>query len=152
MNKSTLNKIAINTFWKIKSVRWNVQTFVENAASWFINRHKIVPYGYCPVQAEGKLKTGEAYYYRSRHSSWSVRIAKSDALLWEGGAWVYTESKYDGFDGGCVGKLEVVRNFNKAIKMYYEHSRSRGNSTEISQHGVSGQTQTNEGKDCNTCC
>jgi hypothetical protein len=127
----------MNIFSKI---RWAIQDGIENIIVRCINKHGVQPFGYCPVQAEGFLATGETYYFRSRHSSWSVRIAKSEESLWDGGAWVYVEKKYDGYEGGWVSKLEVVRNFNKAIELYYEHTRSRENKTEVSQHGVSGQT------------
>lgn len=86
------------------------------------------------MQAEGYLSSGEYYYFRSRHQSWSVRIAKSEESLWGGGAWVYTETKYEEFAGGWISKLEVVRNFNKAVKLYYknEHTRTGRNKTEVS--------------------
>ena len=87
-------------------------------------RSKVDPQGYCPVQAEGHLPTGEYYYFRSRHTSWSVRISKTEAELWTDASWVYREQKYEGFEGGWIGKREVIRNFNKAVKLYYEHSRS----------------------------
>jgi hypothetical protein len=128
--KSNLNKL-----------RWNIQDPIEKGIAYFINKYNIKPYGYCPVQAEGCLPTGEFYYFRSRHSTWSVRISKTEESLWENSAWVYNESKYKGFEGGCIGKLEVVRNFNKATKLYYsnnEHSRIGGDTTEVSQHGVPG--------------
>jgi hypothetical protein len=116
--KSKLVKITRNIFWKIKSVRWNVQIFFEDAAAWCINKYNVQPQGYCPVQAEGYLPGGEFYYFRSRHTTWCVRIAKDEESLWDSDAWVYKEEKYNGFDGGCISKFEAVRNFNKAVKLY----------------------------------
>jgi len=119
--KSMLNKL-----------RLNIQEPIENGISHFINKYNIQPHGYCPVQAEGCLPTGEFYYFRSRHTTWSVRISKNEESMWESSAWAYSESKYKGFDGGCISKLEVVRNFNKAIKLYHnrdEHSPSWRNSS-----------------------
>jgi hypothetical protein len=93
----------------------------------FRNTYKVQPYGYCPVQAEGNLPTGEFYYFRSRWSSWSVRIAKTESALWDDSAWVYTEPSYEEYTAGYIHKHEVVKHFNKAVELYYdsEHSRSR---------------------------
>ena len=134
----------LNLMTTLSRLRWRIQTPIENLFARCINTHNIQPYGACPVQAEGYLSSGEYYYFRSRHQSWSVRIAKSEESLWGGGAWVYTETKYEEFAGGWIGKLEVVRNFNKAVKLYRnnEHTRSRGDTKEVSQHGVSGKTST----------
>lgn len=97
-----------------------IQTQIENFVAYLINKYKIKPYGYCPVQAEGYLPTGEYYYFRSRHETWSVRIAKCELTIWNKDAWIYTEEKYEPFAGGWIGKLEAVKNFNKAIKLYYK--------------------------------
>lgn len=84
----------------------------------FFNPYNVKPYGYCPVQADGNLPGGEYYYFRSRHTTWSVRIAKCEESIWNDNAWVYSETKYDGFSGGWISKAEVIRNFNKAMKLY----------------------------------
>ena len=95
----------------------------------FRNNYKVQPYGYCPVQAEGNLPTGEFYYFRSRWSSWSVRIAKTESALWDDSAWVYTERSYEEYAAGYIYKHEVVKLLNKAVELYYnsEYSRSRTN-------------------------
>ena len=100
--------------------RRRFQTQIENAIAFCINKYKVNPYGYCPVQAEGYLPTGEYYYFRSRHETWSVRIAKCESTIWDKDAWIYFEEKYEPYAGGWISKLEVVRNFNKAIKLYYK--------------------------------
>lgn len=94
---------------------------------WFINRYNIKPQGYCPVQAEGQLPTGEYYYFRSRNTSWSVRIARVEKHLWDidnDKVWVYSENKYEVHEGGCISKLEAIRNFNKAVKLYYKENKN----------------------------
>ena len=117
------------TKWQIiKSGFYRIRTKVcETVYSAVYNKYKIESYGYCPVQAEGQLPTGEHYYYRSRWSSWSVRIANTEAELWPSNgdkAWVYSEQKYNGHSGGWVGKIEVIRNFNKAVAKYYSEKAS----------------------------
>lgn len=97
-----------------------INKYIEKIHVWFINKYKIKPSGYCPVQAEGTLPTGEYYYFRSRHSTWSIRIAKTEKEIWEKDKnWVYSEQKYIGHEGGWISELEAVKNINKAVKLYY---------------------------------
>lgn len=103
----------------LRKFSWRVQEHILDFISTNINTYGVKPYGCCPVQAEGKLPTGEYYYFRSRHESWSLRIGETKETMWNNYSWVYTESKYDEFEGGGIGKLEVVRNFKKAVKLYY---------------------------------
>lgn len=98
-----------------------ITKYIEKIQVWLINKYKIKPYGACPVQAEGTLPTGEYYYFRSRHTSWSIRIAATNDEIWTiDKGWVYTEEIYQEPDGGWISELEAVRNVNKAVKLYYE--------------------------------
>ena len=105
----------------LSKLRWRIQIPIENILAWCINTYDVRPvrpYGNCPVQAEGYLPTGAYYYFRSRYTTWSLRIGKNINEVWEDSAWVYTENKYKEHDGGWISNLEVVRNFNKAMKLY----------------------------------
>jgi len=106
----------------LSKLRWRIQTPIENILAWCINTYDVRPYGYCPVQAEGYLPTGAYYYFRARHTSWSLRIGKNAEKVWDNDAWIYTENKYKDYEAGCISDLEVVRNFNKAMKLYIKNN------------------------------
>ena len=132
----------------LKRLRWRIQIPIEEFIARCINKYNVQPYGNCPVQAEGYLPSGEYYYFRARGESWRILVAESVETIFSDPIWSYGETKYEPFAAGWIGKLEVVRNFNKAMKLYYadEHTRSRENTSEVSQHGISGQTQTDTRK------
>lgn len=79
-----------------------------------------IPTGSCPVQCDGFLKTGEWYYFRSRWSSWSLSIAKSeqdwfdDNLLFH-----YKENCFGEFEAGWISPLKSYILLNKGVKKYY---------------------------------
>ena len=95
---------------------------VNMCKAWYFNKYNVQPYGNCPVQAEGHLLTGEYYYFRARGRSWSLRIAKDQNSIFSNSAWVFSETKYEEFEAGWIDKLEVVKNFNKAMRFYLNPS------------------------------
>lgn len=88
-----------------KYINWNVDRF--------FNPYKIDPQGYCPVQAEGYLPSGEWYYFRARHSSWSIEIGNPAIYRkWE----TYRAKDHD---AGGMPRYTAILLVTKAIKEYY---------------------------------
>lgn len=90
----------------------------------FFNSYKIEPIGIVPVQAEGKLPTGEHYYFRSRGEGWSLSVADKEEDIFEKNKfWYYREDKYNWPEAGYICDYEAIRYFNKAVKLYYKHKK-----------------------------
>lgn len=79
-----------------------------------------IPTGSCPVQCDGFLKSGEWYYFRSRWSSWSVSIAKSENDWFDDNLlFYYQETCFDQFEAGWISPLRAYLLLNRAVKKYY---------------------------------
>lgn len=120
----------------IKTIYNRCYQFIEESKDkiycLFFNYYNIEPCGYCPVQAEGTLLTGEFYYFRSRGRTWSVRIGKDETSIWDKNrSWYYSETKYEEFAGGWISKREAVKNFNKALEFYYNHNDLHSNNGSV---------------------
>jgi hypothetical protein len=88
----------------------------------FNNPYKISPGGYCPIQAEGFLKTGELYYFRARGSQWSLEIytKEEDFFKTEKRLFNYVEKKYCEWpEAGFLSKHVCIKLATKAINKYY---------------------------------
>lgn len=88
------------------------------------NKYNIQPYGNCPVQAHGFLPTGEEYYFRARHSHWSMSIGSDPVAIsceFRDG-WKYSEQYGDKFQAGWMPHSEAIKFAIKAIKKYYAAS------------------------------
>lgn len=114
---------------KISDHRWKMATrkchkgFSQDFVSEYRpNPYNIEPYGNCPVQAEGQLKTGEWYYFRARGSHWQLRIAKGSANFFDNSIWVYEEEYADGeeFAAGWMSKNEAIFFATKALDLFYK--------------------------------
>jgi hypothetical protein len=90
----------------------------------FFNKYKIEPLGIVPVQAEGKLPTGEYYYFRSRGERWSLSVSdKEEDIFDKDKCWYYFEEPFTWPEGGYIDDWESIKYFNKAVKLYYKSKK-----------------------------
>ena len=106
---------------KMRRIYYWYSDFLDFVYVRMFNPHRVQPYGYCPIQAEGQLKTGEYYYFRSRNESWAVYISNDENERFTEKSWVHRENKYQQFEGGWITRREAIKNLNKAVKLYYKH-------------------------------
>ena len=104
---------------------WMWESFKDKFYLKFLNPYGIQPFGYCPVQANGHLATGEFYYFRARHARWQLDICESGKAWWDGEI-LYTRGGTYGenFDAGYMPVHEVIKRVNQVIKQY-ETKRSQ---------------------------
>jgi hypothetical protein len=85
-----------------------------------------IPTGYCPVQVDGYLNTGEWYYFRSRYNRWYVMIAKSEKH-WEDNDLIFGYEDFfdDEYMGGWISPSHAYLLLNKGIRKYYERKNKK---------------------------
>ena len=91
------------------------------------NPYKLnIPSGFCPVQTDGFLKSGEWYYFRSRWNRWYVAVAKSEKH-WEDGDLIFFYEDFfkDEFVGGWISPIYAYILINKGIRNYYKQKNKK---------------------------
>jgi hypothetical protein len=95
---------------------------------WFtytFNNPYLLPYpaGYCPVQIETYLLTGEFFYFRARGSQWSVDIADTEKDWWEQDIKFHCGERNfcEWPNAGYISKRLAIKLATKALNKYYKN-------------------------------
>ena len=101
---------------------------IEKFKDWFVwkfqNPYKLeMPYGYCPVQIEGKLHNQiQVYYFRARGCHWTFELADSEPdLLTDRVRFRYKEKYGETFEAGGMTKREAIKFATRALDVFFYH-------------------------------
>ncbi len=75
--------------------------------------------GSTPVQAEGKLRDGSAFYFRARNESWSFSVAPTAAQVFDEASWYWEEPWGDKpFAAGYMAEARARAIIESCAEMY----------------------------------
>jgi hypothetical protein len=91
-----------------------------------INPYEIKPSGMCPVQAEGILKDGKYYYFRSRGTDVRIIIAESEDEYFKNNNVLFERSMIYGtaWDAGYLLREDAIRICTVWINEYLEYHQT----------------------------
>lgn len=93
----------------------------------FMNPYRVnMPNGYCPVQCEGVLKTGEYYYFTSRGTGWHIDICATESDWYKNiYLYQYGEPNWCNWpEAGWMSQITAMKLMTKSIKEYYNENRN----------------------------
>jgi len=71
-----------------------------------------------PIQLEGFLPSGEAFSFRGRHETCSLRIAPPDGNPVTEPSWRHDVSRWDRFEAGCLDAEEAEAVLHELLAAY----------------------------------
>ena len=104
--------------------------YIDQFLNWFVwkfnNPYKLeMPCGWCPVQIEGNLLSGEYYYFRGRGNKWSIELYENEGDFFartylQKRLFQYSEKFGETFEAGWMLKREAIKFATLGIDKYYE--------------------------------
>jgi len=80
-------------------------------------------FGNCPVQADGTLKDGNIFYFRSRWDRWKFNVSPPGGDVYLSPRWSYGEMYGTELgEAGWLSRKEAITFIEKSVRKYFEEN------------------------------